>query len=153
SGAVYAESMIDWASENALCIDRSTSKLVRAACDACETYTAKPSVRCAYQDHVLYNQLIDAWSMRNFHPEEESGHDHFFGTFEKFDPSLVGHHGDAVAEIASRAAENHLQYVEIMHTADGREAPALGAKVGWDDDFSALRDKVLAAGLADVIAH
>ena len=26
-GAIYAESMIDWASENALCVDRSTSKL------------------------------------------------------------------------------------------------------------------------------
>ena len=66
SGAIYAESMIDWASENALCVDRSTSKLIRAACDSCETYRYKPSVRCAYQDHVLYNQLIDAWSMRNW---------------------------------------------------------------------------------------
>src|ERR1019366_6263602 len=28
SGAIYAESMIDWASESALCVDRSTSKLM-----------------------------------------------------------------------------------------------------------------------------
>ena len=46
-GAIYAESMIDWASENALCVDRSTSKLIRASCDSCEPYKNKPSVRCA----------------------------------------------------------------------------------------------------------
>ena len=80
SGAIYAESMIDWASESALCVDRSTSKLMHASCDSCEPYKNKPSVRCAYQDHVLYNQLVDAWSMRNWHREEESGHDHFFAT-------------------------------------------------------------------------
>jgi len=53
AGAIYAESMIDWASENALCVDRSTSKLIHAACDSCEAYNNKPSVRCAYQDHIL----------------------------------------------------------------------------------------------------
>ncbi len=152
SGAVYAESFIDWASENALCVDRSTSKLMHAACDSCEGYKNKPSVRCAYQDHVLYNQLVDAWSMRNWHGEEESGHDHFFATFEKFGPAMEKHIGDALAEVASRAAADHLQYVEVMHTADGTGAASLGGKIGWDDDFSKLRDKLLTGGMADVVA-
>jgi adenosine deaminase len=108
-GAIYAESFIDWASENALCVDRSTSKLIHAACDTCEPYRSKPSVRCAYQDPILYDQLIDAWSMRNWHPAEESGHDHFFATFEKFSPAMEKHIGDALAEVASRGAEDRLQ--------------------------------------------
>lgn len=174
SGAIYAESFINWASENALCVDRSTSKLIRAACDSCEAYKSKPSVRCAYQDHILYDQLIDAWSMRNWHPEEESGHDHFFATFEKFGPAMEGHVGDAFAEVASRGAEDHLQYVEVMHTADGGQAQSLGEKIGWvkaddakpddgksdarsngaqsDADFAKLRDKMLDGGMADVVA-
>ena len=152
AGAVYAESLIDWASENALCVDRSTSKLIRASCDSCEPYKVKPSVRCAYQDHILYDQLVDAWSMRNWHREEESGHDHFFATFEKFGPALEKHIGEAFAEIASRAAADHLQYVELMNTADGAQAAILGSKIGWDDDFSKLRDKLLAGGMADVVA-
>ncbi|MGB9074575.1 MAG: adenosine deaminase [Terriglobales bacterium] len=152
SGAIYAESMIDWASENALCVDRSTSKLIHAACDSCETYRPKPSIRCAYQDHILYNQLVDAWSMRNWHPAEESGHDHFFATFEKFGPALEKHIGDALAEVASRAAADRLQYVEVMNTADGGQAAILGAKIGWDDDFSKFRDKLLAAGMSDIVA-
>src|ERR1700678_3194793 len=91
SGAIYAESFIDWASENALCVDRTTSKLIHAACDSCEAYNSKPSVRCAYRDHILYDQLVDAWSMRNWHRDEESGHDHFFSTFEKFGPAMEKH--------------------------------------------------------------
>ena len=153
SGAIYAESMIDWASENALCVDRATSKLIKASCDSCETYRYKPSVRCAYQDHVLYNQLIDAWSMRNWHREDESGHDHFFGTFDKFDPAFEHHYGNAIAEVAARAAANHLQYVELMHTADGMESATLGAKTGWDDDFAKLRETLLSQGMADVVTH
>jgi adenosine deaminase len=160
SGAIYAESFIDWASENALCVDRSTSKLIHAACDSCEPYKNKPSVRCAYQDHILYDQLIDAWSMRNWHPAEESGHDHFFATFEKFGPAMEKHVGDALAEVAARAAADHLQYVEVMHTADGAQAAILGTKIGWDvapdipsgDDFGKLREKLLAGGLRDVVA-
>jgi adenosine deaminase len=152
SGAIYAESFIDWASENALCVDRSTSKLIRASCDSCEPYKVKPSVRCAYQDHILYNQLVDAWSMRNWHREEESGHDHFFATFEKFGPAMEKHIGEAFAEVASRAAADHLQYVEVMNTADGAQAAILGTKIGWDDDFSKLRDKLLVGGMSDVVA-
>src|SRR5262252_1498104 len=151
-GAIYAESLIDYASENALCVDRNTSRLIRASCDSCETYRAKPSVRCAYQDHVLYNQLIDAWSMRNWKREEESGHDHFFGTFDKFSPAFERHIGNALAEVASRAASDHLQYVELMHTADDFQAASLGSKVGWDDDFAKLREKLLAGGIKDVVA-
>ena len=151
SGAIYAESLIDFASENALCVDRSTSKLIHAACDSCEPYKPKPSVRCAYQDHILYNQLLDAWSMRNWHAEEESGHDHFFATFDKFGPAMDRHTGDAVAEVARRAAEDHLQYVEIMNTVDGGQAAALGQATGWDDDFTKLREKLLTGGLKVVI--
>src|SRR5215468_5300040 len=37
-GAIYAEDLIDFAAENALCVDRNTSRLIRASCDSCETY-------------------------------------------------------------------------------------------------------------------
>ena len=152
SGAIYAESLIDWASENALCVDRSTSKLIHAACDSCDAYNPKPSVRCAFQDHVLYNQMVDAWSMRNWHREEESGHDRFFETFDKFGPAMDRHTGEAFAEVASRAAEDHLQYVEVMHTADGRDAATLGTKIGWEDDFGAFREKLLTGGMHEIVA-
>ena len=83
-GAIYAEDLIDLAASDNLCVDRTTSQSMAPPCDNCEHYTPKPAIRCAYDDHILYNQIIDAWSMRNWRPGDESGHDHFFATFDKF---------------------------------------------------------------------
>ena len=79
-GAIYAEDLVDFAAAGGLCVDRTSSRLLAPPCDSCEIYTAKPAARCAYGDHVLYNQMIDAWSMRNWRPGDESGHDHFFAS-------------------------------------------------------------------------
>ena len=152
AGAIYAESLIDFAAQDGFCVDRTTSVLIAPPCDdACDRFASKPSIRCAYHDQVLYDSIVDAWSMRNW-AGEEPGHDHFFATFDKFLPAMTNHLGDAIAETAERAAADHLQYLELMHTADGNLAPELGAKVGWDDDFAKLREKLLAAGLNDVVA-
>ena len=152
AGAIYAESLIDFAAQDGFCVDRTTSVLIAPPCDdACDRFASKPAIRCAYQDHVLYNSIVDAWSMRNW-AGEEPGHDHFFATFDKFLPAMTNHLGDSIAETAERAAADHLQYLELMHTADGNLAPELGAKIGWDDDFAKLRENLLAAGLKDIVA-
>ena len=146
-GAIYAESFIDYAAADGLCVDRTTSQMIPGRCEPCEKYTNKPAVKCAYTDHVLYNSMVDAYSMRNWTHGEESGHDHFFASFDKFGPSTAGRIGDMLAEAASRAAADHLQYLELMHTADGMNAAALGAKNGWNPDFATLRKQLLDGGL------
>jgi adenosine deaminase len=151
-GAIYAESLINFAVRDNFCVDRTTSVLITPPCDdGCDRYASKPAIACAYQDHVLYDSIVDAWSMRNW-TGEEPGHDHFFATFDKFQMALFNHIGDAIAESASRAAADSLQYLELMHTADGMQSAGLGTKVGWDNDFGQLRQKLLAAGLKQVIA-
>jgi len=149
-GAVYAEDIIDWASSDNLCIDRTTSRLLAPPCDSCEHYTPKPAIRCAYDDHILYNQIVDAWSMRNWRAGEESGHDHFFATFDKFGLATHNHVPEAIASVINRAAKERVQYIEFMHTADGRAAAQLGTKLGWDDDLGTMREKLLSNGLGDV---
>jgi len=153
AGSIYAESWIDFAAGDGLCVDRTVSILMAPPCDAsCDRFTSKPAVRCAYGDHVLYNSMVDAWSMRNWNSGEESGHDHFFATFDKFRLASLTRSADEIAQAAVQAAEDHLQYVELMYTADGLEAAQLGSKVGWDDRLPELREKLLAGGLRD-IAH
>ncbi len=151
-GAIYAENLIDFATQDGFCVDRTTSILIAPPCDdACDRYASKPRIACAYQDQVLYNSIVDAWSMRNW-VGEEPGHDHFFATFDKFQAALLDRIGDAIAEASARAAADHLQYLELMHTADDMRSANLGAKVGWDDDFARFREKLLAAALKDVVA-
>ena len=153
AGAIYAESMIDFAAQDGLCIDRATLFLAPAPCDAaCDPHSNKPAVSCGYRDPALYNSIIDAWSMRNWQSGEGSGHDHFFATFDKFFASTLNHIGDSLAEASARAAQDHLQYLELMHTAGGLRSAELGTKLGWDDDFARMRQKLLTGGLPEIIA-
>ncbi|HEY6337026.1 MAG TPA: adenosine deaminase [Candidatus Sulfotelmatobacter sp.] len=152
-GSIYAEDLIDFAVSDNLCVDRTSSRLLAPPCDdSCEKYTNKPAVRCSYGDQVLYNQIIDAWSMRNWKPGDESGHDHFFATFNKFGLASHLHVADAISTVVNRAGRDHLQYVELMHTADAGEAPRLAAKIGYDSDYAELRKKFLDGGLKDIAA-
>ena len=152
AGAIQAENFIDFAVDDGLCVDRTTSFLIAPPCDAsCDKYTSQPRVRCAYQDQVLYNSIVDAWSMRNWERGSDSGHDHFFATFDKFLLATLNHAGDSLAQAASQAAHDRLQYVELMNTADGMRSPALGAKIGWDPELPKLREALLAGGLKQIV--
>ena len=73
----------------------------------------------AYSDQDLYDTLINAFSMRSFVPTPGiSGHDHFFETFGKFSGTSSRHSGEWLDEIASRAAAQNEQYIELMDTPD-----------------------------------
>jgi hypothetical protein len=150
-GAIYAEDLIDFAARDKLCLDRATSTLIAGPCDSsCDT--AKPAVECGYHDPNFYNQMIDAWSMRNWERGPESGHDHFFATFPKFDLAASNHEGEEIAKALQRAAADHLQYVELMHTIGGMQSAQLGAKLGWNSDFAVMREKLSSGGLKDAVA-
>jgi adenosine deaminase len=152
-GAIYAEDLVDFAASGGLCVDRTSSQLLAPPCDACDSYTAKPAARCGYSNQVLYNQMIDAWSMRNWTPGEASGHDHFFAAFGKFGLASHTHVAEAIAAAANRAGMDHLQYVEFMHTADEGGAAELTKKVAWNSDYSKMREALLAAGMKDVVTE
>ena len=153
AGAIYAETWIDFAVDDGLCVDHTTSLLLAPPCDPCQKYANKPAVACAYQDHVLYNQMIDAWSMRNWSTGDGSGHDHFFASFDKFLLATFNHVGEEMAEAAARAGADRLQYVELMHTADGMQSAMLGEKLGWNDNFGEMREKLLKGGLQEIAAE
>src|SRR5579859_7017063 len=149
SGAVYAESFIQYAVQDGLCVDRNALALAQPPCDAT---AGKPPASIALQDSVLYSHLLDALSMRQFVAGSESGHDHFFSTFGKFGPATNAHTAEMLAEARSRAAAGHLQYLETMLNPDGGAAARLGASLGWNDDLSKLREQLLSGGLTKIVA-
>jgi adenosine deaminase len=154
AGAIYAENWIDFSANANLCVDRSTSTLLAPPCDkTCSSFANKPAVRCAYDDHILYGQLVDAWSMRNWSRADESGHDHFFASFDKFRMAELTSAGDQLAEVSARAAADKLQYLELMHTADDMRSAELGAKLGWNEDFGKMRQALLAGGLREIASE
>ena len=107
----------------------------------------------AYSDQHLYDALIDAFSMRSFVPSPGvSGHDHFFDTFGKFGGTSHRHAGECLDEIASRAASQNEQYLELMETPDFGHTAMIAQQIGWHEDMNQLRADLLARGLRDDIA-
>ena len=147
TGAVYAESYIRWAAAGNLCADRKSLALAAPPCK-----NGQVEAKQALTDPVLYRNLIDAWSMRGWPWSQMSAHDHFFDTFLKFDPAGVGHYGDMLAELAARNADGNVQYVELMFSPDEFRSIGIGANAGWNDNFSTMRDKMLAAGIKDLVS-
>lgn len=146
SGAVYAESYISWAAEAtpALCAEPQTGAIGSCCPPKCPT---RP-VADALGDAAFYSALVDRLSTRNLANQPQSGHDQFFGAFRRFGDAGRGRSADMVAELASRAADQHVSYLEIMLTFRGDEVRKLAERARFDGgDFAASRRRLLDAGL------
>jgi hypothetical protein len=149
SGAVYAESYVQFAANDGLCVDRGSLTLLQPPCDE---PGGRPPAQLALRDPVLYRRMIDAFSMRNFQPTQQSGHDHFFDAFLKFYAASNAHAADTVAEVASRAAAEHVQYLELILNLDRGQSTELSSRVGWDEDLGRMRERLLGSGVAQLVA-
>ena len=146
-GAVYAESFIQYAVEDGLCVDRQSMALAQPPCDP----KTRPPAAGALDDPVLYRQMVNAFSMRDFQPDTEAGRDHFFASFGKFHPVTQAHIGDFLAEVVARAAAQNEQYLELMVEVL-QPAMDLSKSIAWTGDFDRAREALLAGGLNDTVA-
>jgi len=164
SGAIYAESWIRAAGEDHLCVDTKTLSFVvpkKGKYNGTDEEGKHFAPVCGEgqvdaatvpQNQHLYDDLIDAYSMRTFIPRTaDSGHDHFFDTFGQFGGTSKSHMGEWLDEVASRAAAQNEQYLELMDTPDFKEAAALAARIGYNPDFAKFREQLLDAGIKNSI--
>ena len=146
-GGIYAESWIREGAEDGLCVDLTRHAFVapQPVCGAGQVAAAK-----AFSDQDLYDALVNAFSLRSFVATSgTSGHDRFFDTFDKFFLAGSHHAGERLDEIASRAAAQNEQYLEIMVTPDFSHTIQIAKEIGWRDDLSRFRDALLVGGLRD----
>jgi adenosine deaminase len=110
--------------------------------------------------------------MRSFVPSAgTSGHDHFFSTFNRFGGLDKSHTGEWLDELATHAAAQNEQYLEIMETPVFSDVAKIVSQTDWPttpadpalnrtgdatgttrQDLSHLRDTLLTAGLRDEVA-
>ena len=144
TGGNYAESLIDLASDEGLCVSLANYTVSSKYCGSANS----EPVRDAYSNSKLYGQIVDAWSMRNSDRLEESDHDHFFNSFGLFG-GATGNTSMLVANLRSSAAQENVQYLELM-TGAGSAAANLGSTVGWDENLSRMYNKLVDSGLIPV---
>ena len=117
-GAIYAETFIKDGAEDKLCVNISSLSFVKQASGAgasCKKGDV-PAAQ-AFNDQHLYDALVDAFSMRGFVPTPGvTGHDHFFDCFPRFMSVDERHTGEWLDEVATRAAAQNEQYLELMVT-------------------------------------
>ena len=158
SGAVYAETFIRDAAEDGLCVDPIALKFVKTTCADPLVPASRLSGVLAPADQDLYDRLIDSFSMRSFVPTAGfSGHDQFFSTFGRFGGLDKRHTGEWVDEVASRAAAQNQQYLELMETPAFGHAAAIAHQIGWPADpasvdLARMRQALLDRGLRDEVA-
>lgn len=145
SGAVYAESYLEQAAKDRLCItlNLTLSDPVNGTCPQGAIDAAGlPG------NETLRNRLIDNLSMRDFVPTpEHSGADQFFDSFDKFKAASRLDEGLQAAGVARRAANQNESYIELM-AFTGSKVIGLGKQTGLDEnDLDATRQRLLAAGL------
>jgi adenosine deaminase len=169
SGAVYAETFLKDAVEDGLCVDRRTMSLAASKGGANRSSCSDGAIPVAdaLKDQKLYDAVIDAFSMRSFVPTPGvSGHDQFFATFARFGALGDAHAGEWLDEVATRAAAQNEQYLEVMQTPSFFELAPLWNSLGWPAtpagmrlepegdttgtspvELASLRAKLLAGGL------
>lgn len=135
AGGAYPETMLHLAAQQDYCFNTQTFAVEKIENPLlCQGVTAKNLLN----QQKTYDQVIKAWSMKNFVPGEESGQDHFFNTFDKFMPLIADYESELLVEVLERAANQHVLYMEIMVLPDEARSLAFGDLI---KDIPSLAEK------------
>lgn len=160
SGAIYAETLIRDAAEDGVCVDTVALSFVKPPCSGSLIPAQSLSGNVTGQSQALYDRLIDALSMRSFVPQSEwSGHDQFFAAFGRFDAISASHKAEWVDQVASLAAMQNNQYVELITSAPDPNTQKIASQIGWNAQlaqadpqaFAQFRQQLLDQGLRNEV--
>jgi adenosine deaminase len=160
AGAVYAETLIRDAAEDGACVDTTMLILAKPPCKGKLIPATTFTGNIDRNTQLLYDKLIDALSIRSFKSTAGwSEHDQFFSVFDHLDV-LKDHTGEWVDEVATRAAAQNQQYLELMQTPAIGHALQIGHQIGWNPQlaqgdpqaFAQFRQALLDHGLRDEVA-
>jgi adenosine deaminase len=138
AGGAYPETMLALAIQEDYCLNLKTHTISKATpCDGIKTVDLT-------NQRDLHPAIIQAWSMKNFIPGQESSHDHFFASFLKFMPLVFDYRPQLLAEIMQRAAAQHELYLEIMILPDNAVSTSFGELANRFTGYAAKQRALLA---------
>ena len=123
SGAVYAESYVDFLDKQGVCVNKHTFRVEtdKAVIEAerAKAPTARNCLSTAevYADDATWRELLQRWSSKDFanHGALQPPPDRqFFQTFGYFGPVSNANFHDGLVEIKQRAIQENVGYVETM---------------------------------------
>lgn len=135
AGSVYPETMLQIAAEKGnYVLDQNILGLKKG--------TEGLGIKALENHTGLYDQVVRAWSMKDFFPGKESSHDHFFNTFAKFMPIVMDYSPELLADIMRRASNQNEQYLEVMILPDNANSLSLASEK-INKPFKIIREQYL----------
>jgi adenosine deaminase/adenosine deaminase CECR1 len=113
SGALYAETYLDWAESKGLTINTQTFTLNKAG----STDNVSISIDSLKKNSDLYRNVLNTWSDMDFynHYHQQNQPDqHFFNTFSYFGSISNAYYQNGLKELKNRAKKENVQYIETM---------------------------------------
>jgi len=148
AGAVYAETLIDLGIKSGYCLGED-AVAVPPPCDASE---GTEPLRQATNTLESYSALVDAWSVRNHELHLKSGFVQLFSALSRYDSLVNEYRAEALAEVLHRAADQNIQYIEIMVGWGMQDARELGQQLAWPvDEVAAVPALFQSADLAEIL--
>ncbi|KTC82452.1 adenosine deaminase family protein [Legionella cherrii] len=138
SGGAYPEVMLELTSKDNYCLNTSnwTASKNPSVCKGVET-------KDLFNHPELYASTVRSWSMKDFVPGKESGHDHFFNSFYKFNAIVADHQPELLASVMQTAALQNERYMEVMILPDNAHSVSFGDKLKNTTSFSQKRKVLL----------
>lgn len=138
-GGAYPEAMLSLAAKGDYCLNPK-NHVIEKTITSCNGVTASalPTMPDAY------NQVVRAWSMKDFVAGKESAHDHFFNTFSKSLPVMVDFRPQLLADAMKRATDQHELYLEVMVSPDNTDSAKFGELIHGPLGFAAKKRILLA---------
>ena len=139
SGGAYPETMLELASKGDYCLNTSTWMVSKnfSNCNGVDT-------KDLLNHPELYANAVRSWSLKDFIPGKESGHDHFFNSFYKFNAIVADHQPELVAEVLQTAAQQNEHYMELMILPDNARSISFGDLLNKTSSFKQKRELLLA---------
>lgn len=145
SGAPYAETYLEWAAEDGLCVDTVRWALT----DPCT-----PEGDLILASALTPDQrslMMDSLSTRRPDFAGRNGHDQFFTAFDRFGWTREYRRGDMLADLMATLAAQNTWYVEVMWMTQSRQSRDLGGAAGDGLDLGAM-DAAMREGLPALVA-
>lgn len=121
AGGPYPETMLKLAATNKYCLNPDTLAMIKAP-DMCNGIVSKDIAN----QPELYAEIVRSWSMKDFIPGKESGHDHFFSGFMKYMPLVFDYRPQLIADVMQRAANQNELYLELLDLPDNANSTNFG---------------------------
>lgn len=113
SGSIYAEPLLERAIAQDFYLNLETMQVLKTKPEKgnWETFS---SIQKRDKLEYYKQQIMQAWSVKDYNGISVPSDDLFFDSFEKFSPTIDGHFAEGLLELKNRAIKENVSYIETQ---------------------------------------